>query len=175
MGLVAIATSAAVTTTTAAAAVAATAAAATATTAATAAATVTASTAATRTFFAGTRFIYGQRPAIMFLAVQFGNRLIRFVLGGHLNKRKTAGFAGHAIDDHVTARNRATAGEQLLKVALGGAIRQVAYIQFRCHLTISFFVSLLWKTRGIVPDSFGFRIDYQPRSNGRWTTYQLTN
>ena len=84
------ATTAAVTTTVAAT----TAAAVAATTTATTAAVTTTAAATARAVFAGLGFVDGQRPAAVLLAVQRGDRRLRFVVGAHLDEPEALAPAG---------------------------------------------------------------------------------
>jgi hypothetical protein len=68
----------------------------------TAASTVsTTTTAAARALFAGFGFIDGQRAAAMFLAVERGDRRLRFIVAGHLDESEALAASGQPIADHL--------------------------------------------------------------------------
>src|SRR5262245_21976091 len=88
------------------AATAATAVAAASTAAATTPAVATAAattTAATRALFARLGFVDGQRAAIVLLAVERGDRGLRFGVAAHLDKAEALAAAGLAIRDYLGA------------------------------------------------------------------------
>src|SRR5256885_1410163 len=92
---------------------AATAATAFAATATTAAATTTETAAAG---FARLGFVDGERAAVLFLAVERGDRGLRFLVRAHLHKPKALAAAGVAVCDHFSGLNLAMRTEQLLEL-----------------------------------------------------------
>jgi len=82
-------------------------------TTAAAAATVAATAAAAWPLLAGLGFVDGQRPAVMFLAVQCGNRRLGFLVAGHFDKAEAFAAAGHLVHDHSGAFDRSVLREHL--------------------------------------------------------------
>jgi len=90
--------------------------------AATAAATtaaVTAAAAAGRTFFAGTRFIHRQGPALKLLLVKLLDGCIGFRLGAHFDKGKTTRTSGGAVLHDVNCDNCARRCKIILQIIFG--------------------------------------------------------
>jgi hypothetical protein len=124
---IAAATAAATVTTTATAA-------ATESAAATAAATEsTTASAATATIFARTRFVDGQGPAAMLLAIERRDRRLGFLIGAHLDEAESLGSARVAIVDDLSRNNRAVLCEQLLEFRAIDLVAQVPNIKLLTH------------------------------------------
>jgi len=102
---------------------------ATATTAATvsaATATVAAATTETTALGAGTRFVYVQRAAVQFLAVEGFDGLHGFGLIGHFDKGEAARLAGVAITHYTSFFNGAVRGKRSLELGLRGLISKIS-------------------------------------------------
>jgi len=129
--------SAAATTAAAAAKTAAFAAAAT-TTAATAISAATTTAAAATTTATGailTRlgFIDGQRPPIMFLAVQSRDRSLGLAIAAHLNEPESFASAGFPVADHLGRLYRPVLAEQLFQVRATDVVAQVSDVKLAAH------------------------------------------
>jgi hypothetical protein len=82
--------------------------------------------AATGPFFARLGLIDRQSAAIKLFAVEIGNRLVGFVLGGHFHKPEATGFACEFVQDDVAADHVTGLLEQRLEVAIHRIERQIA-------------------------------------------------
>jgi hypothetical protein len=82
----------------------------------------------------GARFIDGEVPAAEVLVVQHADRLLRFLVGRHLDEREPAGTAGGHVAHHADRVHGAGAGEQALKILLGDAVGKVADVKFSSHV-----------------------------------------
>jgi len=101
--------------------------------AATTTAAVAAATAAAATILARSRFIDGQRPSVEVLAVQGGDGRLRLLVVVHFDKAEPLGAAGVPVHDDLGGLDRAVRCEEVLEIAVGSAIRQVADIQLLAH------------------------------------------
>lgn len=126
---------------TAAAATIATATAAAATVAATAAAatvtTATAVAAATRARLAGSGFVDGESPAVMFLVVERPDRFLRLGIGVHLDKPEAFAATGFTVGNHLSALHGPELGKELLELGVVDPVGQIADVQFLAQLAIS--------------------------------------
>src|SRR5262249_44926909 len=124
-----------VTATTAAAVTAATSAAAAAVAAATsaAAAAVTAA-AATATVLPRPSLIAREGAAIHLLAVQSGDRRLRFLLAIHLHEAESFGPSRVAVHDDLGRLYRPVRLEHLLQIAAADSVGQVAHVNLLAHL-----------------------------------------
>jgi hypothetical protein len=95
-----------------------------ATTAVSTAATTTAAT-ATGAIFAGLGFIDGESAAIMFLAVQRGDRRCCFRITSHLNETEALAATGFPIADDFGRLHGSVLAEKLLKVRAVCIVAQV--------------------------------------------------
>jgi len=123
-------------TTAATAVAAATAASATTATAATPAAKPTTATAATA---AGLRpgFIHGNGATIQLLAVEGGNRRLRFRIAAHLDEAEALGAPRITVDNDLRRLHRAMCAELLFQHAVVDVVAEVAYVEFFSQLQIS--------------------------------------
>src|SRR5436190_5989748 len=79
------------------------------------------------------RFVVGQTAAPKLIFIQLCDRLLRLVLGAHLNERKpTRAPRGH-VAHHFHRFHRAGAAEQLLELRFSGFIREISDIQLSTH------------------------------------------
>jgi hypothetical protein len=127
-------TAAATTATTAtAAAAAATTAAAVATAAATTTAAITTTAAATAPAFLGLGFVDSESTAIMFLAVDSGNRRLRFSIAAHFDKTKALASAGVTISDDLSALHGAVRSKELFQSGAIDVVAHITHVQFLAH------------------------------------------
>jgi hypothetical protein len=120
-----------ITTAAAAATTAATVAAAAATAAATTVATTSAATTATpatTAIFARASFVDGERPAVVFGAVDASDRGLSFRVATHLDKAEAFAPAGVAIVDHFSTLNRPKLSKHLVKIRARNVETQIATI-----------------------------------------------
>ena len=89
-----------------------------------------------------TRFVHGEVAAAVVVVVQRGDRLLRVLVGRHLDEREAARAAGGHVAHHVDAFHRAGAGKQLLEVLFDGLVRQVADVELSSHLSLLTFAPL---------------------------------
>src|SRR5437762_942837 len=79
------------------------------------------------------RFVDGETATPKLIFIQLCDRLLRLVLGAHLNERKpTRAPRGH-VAHHFHRFHRAGAGEQLLELRFPGFIREISDIQLSTH------------------------------------------
>src|SRR6267142_634179 len=79
------------------------------------------------------RFVDGKTAAPKLIFIQLCDRLLRLVLGAHLNERKpTRAPRGH-VAHHFHRFHRAGAGEQVLELRFSGFIREISDIQLSTH------------------------------------------
>jgi hypothetical protein len=112
--------------------------AATATTISTTTAAATVSTAATTTtaafaLFHRTRFIDGQGAAIDFLAMELGDRSLRFFRRSHFHETEATGATRYAVIDHLHPGDIARLGKEIGQVVFRHAEGQIAHIEFYAH------------------------------------------
>jgi hypothetical protein len=121
------------------AAIAATAAVTASTTVASAAPAAAASSAAVTStaVIAGAGFVDDQVAAVVFLAVELRDRVVRGIVGGHLDEAEPARAAGLAIHYDVGGINLAGCCKMFLKVFAGDAKRQISYVKFRAHFPLN--------------------------------------
>jgi len=79
-------------------------------------------------------FIHGQGTTIDFLAMELGDRRLRFIGRSHFHKAKAAGTSRHAVIDQLHPRDIARLGKKIGQVVFRHAKGQVAHIQFHAHL-----------------------------------------
>jgi hypothetical protein len=72
-----------------------------------------------------TRFVYINRPAVHFGAIQLGDSRFRVALFSHFDEGKTARLAGIAIRHDVDPLDIAVLGEGGVQVFLGGLVAEV--------------------------------------------------
>src|SRR5688572_17157590 len=101
--------------------------------AATAAATAAAAEATTAAALAGLGLVDGQRPAIVLLAVERGDRRLRLFVRTHLHEPEAFAPAGVAVADHLSAAHRAVLREQLLQLRAVHVVAQVSDVQPPAH------------------------------------------
>src|SRR5438105_15454930 len=65
--------------------------------------------------------------------IQLCDRLLRLVLGAHLNERKPARPPRGHVAHHFHRFHRAGAGEQVLELRFSGFIREISDIQLSTH------------------------------------------
>jgi hypothetical protein len=112
---------------TAAAAVSATAA---ATTTATA---VTTTAAATAPAFLGLGFVDSESTAIMFLAVDSGDRCLRFSIAAHFDKTEALASAGVTVSDDLSALHGAVRSKKLFQSGAIDVVAHITHVQFLAH------------------------------------------
>ena len=91
----------------------------------TAAAAIT--TAATATVFLRAGFIYIERPAVQFAAVESGDSLIALGVIGHFHETEPSGPSRFTIGHHANARHRAVRLECGPNCVLGCSEAEVSY------------------------------------------------
>src|SRR5207237_1215092 len=101
-------------------------------------ATAPATTAATAkpapTIFLGTRFVDGQRAAVVLLPIQGGDRGRRFLVRGHLDKAEALAPAGVAIVDNLGAGHLTVLPKQLFEIRAGHVVAQIPHVKLLTHL-----------------------------------------
>src|SRR6185503_13585950 len=90
--------------------------------------TTAGSSAAAGAGFAGLGFIDGQRPAVLLLAVQSGNRRGGLGVTAHLHESETLASAGFAILNDLSALDRAVRREHLLQCRIVDLVTHIADI-----------------------------------------------
>ena len=95
--------------------------------------------------FAGPGFVDDERAPAEVLAVHFGDGAGGRIGRSHLDEGEAAGPAGFPVRDDAAAGHVAEGGEGLAEIALRGAKRQVANIQFGSHGDLFFLL------RGMLP------------------------
>jgi hypothetical protein len=108
--------------------------AATTTTAATATITATITEAAAGASFLRPSFVHGEVTSIEIRAVQRLNSFLGFVGIRHFDETKAAGTAGKLIGNHPRGFNLPVRREDLLKLRIGGRVRQATNINFTTHV-----------------------------------------
>jgi hypothetical protein len=107
---------------------------ATTTTAATATITATITEAAAGASFLRPSFVHGEVTSIEIRAVQRLNSFLGFVGIRHFDETKAAGTAGKLIGNHPRGFNLPVRREDLLKLRIGGRVRQATNINFTTHV-----------------------------------------
>src|SRR3981189_122380 len=79
------------------------------------------------------RFVDGKAASPELIFIQLCDRLLRLVLGAHLNERKPARPPRGHVAHHFHRFHRAGAGEQVLELRFSGFIREISDIQLSTH------------------------------------------
>src|SRR5205814_9161936 len=79
------------------------------------------------------RFVDGMAASPTLILIQLCDRLLRLVLGAHLNERKPARPPRGHVAHHFHRSHRAGAGEQVLQLRFSGFIREISDIQLSTH------------------------------------------
>jgi hypothetical protein len=108
-------------------------AAATAATTTIATATSAATTEVTTTDWLRSRLVHDQRAAIELVLMQFVDRLLCVVIGGHFHERKPARAASCLIAHDTDVVDGSRTAEQLREFFVGALIREVAHVQSAAH------------------------------------------
>jgi hypothetical protein len=104
------------------------------TTAATATITATITEAAAGASFLRPSFVHREVTSIEIRAVQRLNSFLGFVGIRHFDETKAAGTAGKLIGNHPRGFNLPVRREDLLKLRIGGRVRQATNINFTTHV-----------------------------------------
>src|SRR5438874_4449257 len=78
-------------------------------------------------------FVDGKSASPKLILIQLGDRLLRLVLGAHLNERKPACPPSGHVAHHFHRFHGAGTREQLLELRLAGFIREISDIQLSTH------------------------------------------
>src|SRR5262249_51281338 len=81
----------------------------------------------------GTGLVHREGPALVLQAVEGGDGRLGLGVVAHLDKAEPLGPAGVAVHDHLRRLDGPVLPEQLLQVAVGHAVGQVAYVQLLAH------------------------------------------
>src|SRR5204862_3390852 len=79
------------------------------------------------------RFVDGKASSPKLIFIQLCDRLLRLVLGAHLNERKSARTPRGHVAHHFHRFHRAGAAEQVLELRFSGFIREISDIQLSTH------------------------------------------
>src|SRR5688572_25311280 len=79
------------------------------------------------------RLVDGQVPAAEVVVVELIDRLLRFLIGRHLDEPESARPAGGHVAHDLDALDGSASGEELLQVLLSRAVREVAHVKFSTH------------------------------------------
>src|SRR5438034_6379427 len=79
------------------------------------------------------RFVDGKTASPKLIFIQLCDRLLRLVLGAHLNERKPARAPRGHVAHHFHRFHGAGAGEQVLELRFSGFIREISDIQLSTH------------------------------------------
>ncbi len=94
-------------------------------------------TAAARALFAGLGNVDCEGSSIDFLAIQGGNRGLRFIWCAHGDETKTTGTAAHAVHHQVGFHDSAMLRKRILEVVFGRVEGKIPYEQFVTHVVMS--------------------------------------
>src|SRR3569833_2894199 len=78
-------------------------------------------------FFARTRDIHRQGPALKILIVELLDGFVGILRVSKLDEREAAGFTGHFVHHEIDRVNSASLGKIILKIIFHGLVGQVAY------------------------------------------------
>src|SRR5436190_23375623 len=79
------------------------------------------------------RFVDGKTASPKLIFIQLCDRLLRLVVGAHLNERKPARAPGGHVAHHFHRFHGAGAGEQVLELRFARFIREISDIQLSTH------------------------------------------
>src|SRR5438094_3318901 len=90
-------------------------------------AALTSETATAATFSFRTGFVHVQRPAVDFLAIESGNRTIRFSIVAHFDESKSSGLPRVPVGDEVHTLHAAICLKQGSNRIFSGSKAEVSY------------------------------------------------
>jgi len=99
----------------------------------TAAVTATGKFPAAATIFSWSGFVDGERTPVDLLAVQGGNGCLGLLTTAHFDETETFRAACVPVHDDLGRLHRTVRGKQVLQIAVGHVIRQIADVQFLSH------------------------------------------
>src|SRR5213593_1327882 len=79
------------------------------------------------------RFVDGETAPPKLIFIQLCDRLLRLVIGAHLNERKPARPPRGHVAHYLHRFNGAGTGEQVLQLRFSGFIREISDIQLSTH------------------------------------------
>jgi hypothetical protein len=81
-----------------------------------------------------TRFVDGQITTTKVVIVELANRVLGFLVRGHLDEREPARAAGIHVAHQIHAFDGADAREQAVKILIACVVREVANVKLLSHL-----------------------------------------